>query len=522
MDTLLHRFQGTIKGIIEGFDRFVFKGLLKHISYVEGMQSYLSRHRILNKNYKEWVTSQSQSIIQAAENYVKAQCGSDIQYISSCHTRKEELAHKQQKESGIQNGLIGIWSCLESCRTYKATYDQAAGFPQIKSNNSRCKHLYFYYDHQDLGFMSIRLQTWAPYEIQIALNGREWLRRQLDKAGIAYTLQGNKFFDIDDYTRAQTLLTSQLNTRWEPLLTSFLPDVFPTMRDMFGDDMSYTWILWQSEWAKDYLFSDPGTLNQHMEHLLRYAFITGTFDRVLRYMGRPVRKDSQPYSNTNPDLMTRLSQWYDGARIRHWVDQNSIKMYNEHNVLRFEFTMNDPTKYLIHRHIEGNKNSEKKLRPMRKGIADVGARAKISSNRIHCFCEHMATVTEPSRVGDLLSKVAQPIISKGKSYRALDVTGKDLELLRAISDPKYTVDAISNKHLRETLVGSTWAKDMTGKRLSARISRHLRLLREHGLIKKVPKQHKYQLTQKGRALTMALHQFLDASVEDLVKLDMAS
>jgi DNA-binding transcriptional ArsR family regulator len=54
--------------------------------------------------------------------------------------------------------------------------------------------------------------------------------------------------------------------------------------------------------------------------------------------------------------------------------------------------------------------------------------------------------------------------------------------------------------------------------LSGRISRHLRLLREHGLIKKLPKQHRYMLTAKGRLLTTALNQFLAANISDLSKL----
>jgi len=59
----------------------------------------------------------------------------------------------------------------KSCNTFKAAFDKTAGFPQIKPEQSRCKYLYFYYDHEDYGFISIRLQTWAPFEVQIALNG---------------------------------------------------------------------------------------------------------------------------------------------------------------------------------------------------------------------------------------------------------------------------------------------------------------------------------------------------------------
>jgi len=519
MDTLLHRFQESIKGVIEGFDRIVFKGMLKPICYSEGMQLFLSRHGVLNKNYKEWIMTQSGAIIKSAEDYSMNCCNSKIQYISSCHTRKEAMAHSQQKNAGIENGLIGVYSCVESCKTYKAVYDKKAGYPQIRCENSRCKHLYFYYDHEEYGFMSIRLQTWAPFEIQIALNGREWLRRQLDKAGIKYTLQGNKFLHIDNYAIAQELLDEQVNTtRWEKLLTSFLPDVFPSMDEIVRKEMSYTWILWQSEWARDYIFEDPSALKTHMDPLLRHAFITGTSDRVLRYMGRPVRADGQPWPTANPELMTRINKWYDGARIRHWVDRNSIKLYNEQNVLRFEMTMNDPTKFRIHRTIEGKESEEKKLLPMRKGIADIYVRSRVSTDRVRSFTEHMSTVTESVTTGELISGVSKSVTSQGKRFRALEVTGKDLAFLQAVADPRFSVDAITNKHLRGVLEGNTWANGLKDKKLSARISRHLRLLREHGLIKKLPRQHKYMLTDKGRLLTTALNQVLAASIDDLAKI----
>lgn len=171
MDTLLHRLGGLINGVIEGFDRIVFKGALKPIAYAAGMAVFLSRVSVLNKDWKNWVVNQSKAIISCAEQYALTQSGVGIQHLASCHIRKEEAAHKRQSESGIQNGLVGVWSCVESCKTYQAAYDKNAGFPQIQHKNSRRKHLYFCFDHEDFGFMSIRLQTWAPYEIQIALNG---------------------------------------------------------------------------------------------------------------------------------------------------------------------------------------------------------------------------------------------------------------------------------------------------------------------------------------------------------------
>ena len=302
------------------------------------------------------------------------------------------------------------------------------------------------------------------------------------------------------------------------MLSGFVKEVFPTMTQTAGPEITYTWTLWQSEWAKDYVFESPEVLNACKDDFLRHALITGTCDRVLRYMGRPVKANGQPYPSANPELMTRISLWYDGLRIRHWVDENSLKLYNEQNVLRFEMTMNNPYAYRIYRHTEGKKEEPKKLLPMRKGIADISVRARISKERTDCFSEHMSTLTEKTPVGELMLPASSSFVKQGKKVRALDLLGKDREFLQAVSDLKWDVEAITNQALQTKLASSSWAKGMSGKRLSARISRHLRLLRDHGLIRKLPKQRKYILTAKGQKLTTALNAALAASSQDLLKL----
>lgn len=126
-----------------------------------------------------------------------------------------------------------------------------------------------------------------------------------------------------------------MDTRWQELLCGFLPNVFPTMANTLGNELSYNWTLWQGEWATDYIFDSPQTLKPLMEGFLRHALLTGTSDRVLRYMN-------------------------DWVRIRHWVDQNSVKLYNEHNNLRFETTINNPAKFRVYRHQEGQKTTSSK------------------------------------------------------------------------------------------------------------------------------------------------------------------
>src|SRR5580658_2417826 len=49
--------------------------------------------------------------------------------------------------------------------------------------NRPCHVLYHYMIHPELGWMYARVQTWFPFQIQVGLNGREWLAQQMRPEG---------------------------------------------------------------------------------------------------------------------------------------------------------------------------------------------------------------------------------------------------------------------------------------------------------------------------------------------------
>ncbi len=156
--------------------------------------------------------------------------------------------------------------------------------------------------------MNIRMQTWFPYRIQIAMNGREWLVRQLEQAGIGFERRGNKILRVDDIDAMQRLLDQQLRTNWCSMLDAFVPIAFPTISSTLGHRLRYTWTLWQSEWASDLLFRDRRELDQIIESAVRHAFIGAYPGRLLRYFGRPVRKDGRPRRDMRA-ILSRQRSW---------------------------------------------------------------------------------------------------------------------------------------------------------------------------------------------------------------------
>jgi hypothetical protein len=239
----------------------------------------------------------------------------------------------------------------------------------------------------------------------------------------------------------------------------------------------------------------------------------------LRYLDRPLTKAGKPYIRSMDEVLTRVTDFNDGIRIRHWVDKNSVKVYNEQNVLRVETTINDPGKFRVFRHKQGQSTDEPKQRlALRKGVMDIPLRATVSQEVNNRFMDDLATLHDQSPARGLIDEITRHVMKGGRRFRALDPIGKDRELFQALSDPAFRISGLTNKMLRPQLSDTNFGSGRTDKQLSAKISRNLRLLRAHGIIRKLPKQNRYQLTLKGVKLTNILNAFLAATTENLMKM----
>lgn len=517
MEQLIKALGDSIVGVANGFDRIVFQGTLRPLSFPEGAMGFFRRRGILFKDAKHWVLEQTARLASAVEEWSLRQCGESTTYLPSSAIRKDEEARRRQQEKGIEVGLVGTWSCVEAGSSYKLV--PAAGSPMLRYVQTRCKHLYTYLAHPDYGFMNIRMQTWFPYRIQIAMNGREWLVRQLEQAGVGFERQGNKILQVDDLDAMQSLLDQQLRTNWCSMLDAFVPIAFPTFSSTLGHRLRYTWTLWQSEWASDVLFKDRSDLDRIIDSVVRHAFIGAYPGRLLRYFGRPVRKDGRPRRDMRDPLKTTILDLDEGCRVRHWLGRNSVKLYNQSTVLRIETTVNNPGAFRVHRRKQGaSKSTPKERLPLRKGVADTTLRARVCQEVNDRFSDHVATMRSTERFESLLAEFTRRKRRSGRSVRALDPTGKDLALLKAISDPRFVVGGFCNKDLRQLLAEDPRYVGKSEKQRSGMTTRALRLLRDHGVIRRLPKSRRYLVMLKGRSLIMSLQAALAASTEELTRI----
>ena len=127
-------------------------------------------------------------------------------------------------------------------------------------------------------------------------------------------------------------------------------------------------------------------------------------------------------------------------------------------------------------------------------------------------------MTEKTPAGEASAGVCRAVVRNGRRHRALNPwSDRDAALLAAVSRGEYTINGLRNRDLRRQL----WTKvgtDKEERRRAGAVTRQLRLLRVHGLVRKVSGTHRYVVTEGGRKIITALLAARQADVEQLTAL----
>jgi len=108
MTNLYQQLGAGVKGMLNGFDRIVFKGGFKHLMFESGVSHFLRKKGVLNKDYKGWALEQTKSIVDGAEQLSQSENQEFVRRFKGKGERKEKVARKSQSDRNISEGLIGI------------------------------------------------------------------------------------------------------------------------------------------------------------------------------------------------------------------------------------------------------------------------------------------------------------------------------------------------------------------------------------------------------------------------------
>ena len=519
MERFLSRHASSVIGTLCGFDRLVFRGTLRRLAHRAGMMTYLWANRVLLKDFGDHAEALSRELKEASEAAARA-ASRPIRYLASSAINKEAIAREIARADGIERGLVCILTAVEPCWSYEIVRNRAAKRLELQPRRRKCLHLYHYHIDPELGFMNARLQTWLPFSIQVCLNGREWLARQMSAAGLGYRQSDNCFTWIEDAERAQRLMDRQVRAHWPARLDAVARTLNPLHETMFSRcPVDYYWSTYQSEWATDVLFRDPAQLARLYPKLVHHGLTTFLSPDVMRFLGRKIPSNGRLPPNFKADVTSDLKTRPEGVRIKHRLGDNSIKMYDKQaSVLRVETTINDAAGFRCFRPPEGKPEAPKAWHPMRRGIADLHRRAQVSQAANDRYLRALASVEDTTALGQLAARLGQPVIRNGRRIRALNpFAPADARLLEAISRGEFALNGFRNRDLRQLLFGPPTSPEQH-RRDAAKVTRRLALLRAHGLIRKISATHRYHLSARGRTLLTALITARNANTQLLTKL----
>ena len=517
MKTFIQRFGSKILGVLHGFDRIRFRGTRRFLANVVGMLNFLWHRQVLLKDFKAFAGVITAEVRQAAEEVALKQ-GRPIEYLHNSVMDKEAWARQLAKRDGIQQGLIGVLKAVECCWSYEVGPNRAKKKLELRGKPSKCLHYYHYFMDPEVGLVYVRLQTWFPFSVHVGMNGREWLQRQMDKIGLAYRRRDNCFTWIEDWVRAQQLMDEQLRTDWPGLLNRLLDQANAALGIIDPSQPTpYYWSMDEGEWASDLAFGSPQTLAELAPRLFRHAWLTFDSGDVMRFLGTKTVTAQGPHGNFAGEVVSDLKRRVEGTRIKHRLNGNWIKMYDKQgSVLRVETVINQTRDMKVYRSKEGDEDGAKSWQRLRKGVADIHRRVEISQAANERYVEALASVDDSRSLAELAEAVCRAVVWQGKRSRALNpLAAEDGQLLQAVNKGEFAINGLRNRDLRELLYPKPPLDEAEQRRRSAAISRKLRLLRAHGLIHKIAKTHRYQLSPHGRDVINALIAARQASTAKL-------
>jgi hypothetical protein len=411
----------------------------------------------------------------------------EIEFIRKSKSfRKEDRIREILQTRGQHPGLVHIFSAMETCTAYYPWHDKQTHKTYVKSRQGKCLHYYFYFIDEDLGLCYLRVSTWCPFRLQFYFNGHNWLANQLEQQGIAFEQHDNAFLEIADFGIANQLASQLDIERLHAKLDNFARRYCPVVTIL---DLQYTWSIMQAEYATDLVFKRQSTLQAFYPHLLETLIQAVKPADLATFLGRKLR------GNYQGEMGNRFNVRWLGRRLKHQMGPVSIKLYDKFNiVLRIETTVNDVSFFKQYRqvhHRDGTTTT--KWAPMKKTIYSLPAlkEALLAANQR--YLKFISEVETPEVGVRKLHQLAETKTENDRRYKGFHLLAEeDASLFRLLTRGEFFISGFTNKNLRQHLSHKN----------SGQVSRLLKRLRVHGLIKKVGRRYKYYLTEFGRQVVL--------------------
>jgi predicted transcriptional regulator len=298
----------------------------------------------------------------------------------------------------------------------------------------------------------------------------------------------NSFDSISDPAKAQDLADSmsveKIHRRLEELTGKFCP----VYREF---NLRYHWNVMQAEYSTDIVFKRQKDLQSIYGELVSTAIHSIKPDNISTFLGR---KLSPLYQG---EMGNSYNVRMEGSRIKHSMGSVSIKMYDKFaKILRIETTANDISFFKHYRevvHRDGTTSNE--MARLKKGIYSLGYLADTLKSVNRRYIEFISAFDSRDVGRKKLESIGRPVTENNRKYKGFNFFSEDdMTILLAILRGEFNISGFRNKNIKLLL-----------KMNAAKVSRLIKRLRVHGLIKKAASSYKYYLTKLGKeTIVMAL------------------
>lgn len=483
MELLTERYSDKIIGTLSCYDRIVITGTLPVLSNAGHLSAYLYQNNIRIFDYAKFAEPYRDDLKVNAEK-IAAAAGVSIEFIRKGNVRKESIIEDVIKKRGTHPGLVHILSVMEGCTTYKPWHDKITHKTFLKYDQSKCLTYYFYFIDAMLGLCYVRVPTWLPFKLQIFFNGHAWLSNELTKKKVDYQMMDNAFIAIDDWDRAQKISDNLPIEKLHKKLNEFA-DKYCPVHKVFKQQ--YHWSIMQCEYATDIVFKKQADLKPLYEQLIAKAIHSIKPENIVTFFGKKMN------GNYEGEIGNNYHVRIEGSRIKHNMGKASIKMYDKFaHIIRIETTVNDVTFFKHYREvIHRDGSSTQKEASMKKNIYSLNPLREIVAASNKRYLEFLSAIDDNTIGHKKLEKATDPVTVNKHNYKGLNFFSKaDKKIVLTLARGEFNIYGFRCKDIAKHLKHYS----------SDQLSRLLKRLRVHGLIKKIGKSYKYYLTGLGKEI----------------------
>lgn len=461
---------------VEGIDRMYLNAYVPQLQHEGGVSYFFRQHRGAVAVSSVLMAPISAAFVRAIETFVATQGVPLITFRKG--ERKDDVALRHLARFADREGVLFVGKAQEKLSTFRTQKrrnpETGKTYPWLYRSTVMANQYYFYLVDEDFGPLFIKIAGYFPYQAKVCLNGHEFVKRQLEKAGIAFEALDNGILSCADPARLQAICHSLTASKIERVFRKWLrrlPHPF-TARDRAAG-YRYSLSVLQVECALTQVLDRPQAGRAFFETVIRENLDLGRPDQVQLVFQRRIHK------RTPGRFRTRIIT--DGVIPSLHVDykQCRIKQYlKEGRALRTETTINNTYDFAIGRRLHNL--------PALQKIGFQANRQLLAIERL----PHDCLIDE-----EYFHGLVQPTIVAGRRVPALRFAdARVMTLLDALMIMRLQPAGFTHRMLREhlqKLLGPTVSMP------AGRIVYDLRRLRLHGLITRIPQTHRYMVTPDG-------------------------